>query len=344
MTEEAILYKEICVPDAFLSTGEAGRRYGGDIRIGDLDGDGAVDFLVYKCLGEVKPAFLGAFNMEGTPLWSVGDRDFSMTDADGGERLRTVAPGRPGPVAVYDIDQDGVTEVICLLADFNAASTSRWHMGETRLVLLDGRTGKVRREARPEALRRCTAWADGELHPSNYLHQRIMIANFRGTPAPQDFVVKLGDFVLAFNHDLELLWTYHKHRWYRYPGHSAYIPAVGDLDGDGRDEVHGGHFGLDHDGTALWEKDLGDNMDTVLVEEWDGDAGNGKEAIVSGEGLALDGKGNPILHLGKEVVPHGQEVRWGEVRPDSPGPELVIRQVSVFGSDGGCVSSASSGG
>lgn len=324
-TQEAILYKKVPVPDAFLSVGADGRRYGGDARIGDLTGDGNVDFLVYQSLGGIKPCFLGAFDLAGEPIWSVGDRGFTLPDADGGDPLCAVAPDRPGPVAIYDLDRDGAAEVVCILMDFDARSTSPWHMGETRLTLLDGRTGKVKRQAAPEAFSRCTAWVDGEIHQSNYVHQRLMIANFRGTPQPQDFMVKLGDTVLAFTHELEVLWTYTKDRWYRYPGHSAYIPAVGDLDGDGRDEVNGGHFGLDHDGSVLWEKDLGVNMDAVLVEEWDGDASDGKEAIVSGEGLVMDGRGNPILHLGREVVPHGQEVRYGDVRPDSPGPELIIR-------------------
>ena len=64
-------------------------------------------------------------------------------------------------------------------------------------------------------------------------------------------------------------------------------PAVGDLDGDGRDEVNGGHFGLNHDGSVLWEWFLGDNTDSVLVEEW----GDRAAAIISGNGQVLDGGG-----------------------------------------------------
>jgi len=76
---------------------------------------------------------------------------------------------------------------------------------------------------------------------------------------------------------------------------------------------------------VLWEKYLGDNMDAVLVEEWDGDERNGKEAILSGWGQVLDGHGNVILKLGETLVPHGQEIRYGNLRLDSAGPELVIR-------------------
>ena len=80
-----------------------------------------------------------------------------------------------------------------------------------------------------------------------------MVANFSGNSQAQDFVVKLSNHILAFNYRLELLWQYESH-WYTYSKHAAYIPAVGDLDDDGLDEVNGGHFGLDNDGTLLWEK------------------------------------------------------------------------------------------
>ena len=75
-----------------------GTPFGGDIRIGDLGGDGDCDFLVYRnedrgpggpAVGGYKPCFLGAFTMEGEVLWSVGG---------GGTH-----PVRPGPVAIHDL-------------------------------------------------------------------------------------------------------------------------------------------------------------------------------------------------------------------------------------------------
>ena len=318
--EPAVLYKETALPEECISLDEDGRRTGGDIRIGDLSGDGQVDFLVYKALGGIKPSFLGAFSLAGELLWTVGDRNYSTEDADGGGVLKTVSPDRPGPVAICDIDQDGHQEVICLLADSNLERASKWDLQGTRLAILDGRTGRVKKSVAPAELLRCNAYANGELQIPNYVHQRLMIANFSGSAQPQDFVVKLGNDVLAFNHRLEVLWHY-ENRWYRYPGHSAYIPAVGDLDGDGRDEVNGGHFGLDHDGRVLWETFLGDNADSVLVEEWNGRSA----AIISGGGQVLDARGNHLLNLGAELVPHGQEVRCGNLRSELAGRELAIR-------------------
>ena len=318
--QAAHLYKRVAIPDAFLNETD-GKTWGGDIRIGDLTGDGTVDFLVYKSLGGIHPCFLGAFTLEGEPLWSLGDKHLEIRDADAKDTtLTTLSPDRPGPVVIYDIDADGQAEVICFWIDADAPEASKWDLSEIRLMILDGATGAVKHTLAPDALCQCNAYAEGELHIPNYVHQRLMIANLCGNAQPQDFVVKVGVNVLAFNHKLELLWQY-TDEWFRYPKHSAYIPAVGDFNSDGLDEVNGGNFGIAADGTVLWNRYLGVNMDSVLVSEWDGDA----RAILSGGGQVVDAAGNPILSLGFDVVPHGQEIRCGQLLPDTSKNALVIR-------------------
>ena len=319
-SQSAHLYRRVAIPDAFLNETD-GKAWGGDIRIGDLTGDGTADLLVYKSIGGIHPCFIGAFTLEGEPLWSIGDKHLEIRDADAKDTyLSTLSPDRPGPVAIYDIDADRQSEVICFWIDTDVSAASKWDLSAIRLMILDGATGAIKRSAAPDALRHCDAYAEGEQHIPNYVHQRLMIANLSGNAQPQDFVVKVGVNVLAFNHELELLWQY-TDEWFRYPKHSAYIPAVGDFNGDGLDEVNGGNFGLAADGTVLWNRFFGDNMDSVLVSEWNGD----KRAILSGGGQVVDAEGTPILSLGFDVVPHGQEIRCGKLLSDPPEDALVIR-------------------
>jgi len=304
-----ILYRKINVPPELLTTARAegtGQAFGGDVRIGDLRGRGRADFLVYRSVddahdgGGMKPCFLGAFTIDGELLWAAGQ---------GGEQ-----PCRPGPVAVHDIDADGSAEAVCFFRDpvVEAPTTS---MANVVLQIRDGKTGEVKREAAPAEFRQCAG------HGPNWAHQRILIANFRGKPTPRDFVVKLGSKIIAFDELLNVLWTYNI-RWNEYGSCTAYIPSVGDINGDGRDEVNGGYFVLAHDGTPLWEKPLGANMDSVAITEWDG--GHAR-AICSGFGHVMDDRGNVVLRLGEEIVPHGQEVRVGRFVDGDPLPQMIIR-------------------
>ena len=299
-----ILYKRLDIPAELLTTSVDEdcntQTFGGDVRIGDLDGDGAVDFLVFRNIHGTKPMFMGAFNMDGEVLWKVGK---------GGDQ-----PMRPGPVAIHDINADGKNEIICLFHKPDVESPA----GELRDVVAqirDGRTGEVEAEASPPEL--TSRSGSGP----NWVHQRILVANFRGTETPRDFVIKLGDTILAFDENLNVLWTY-RTEWNEYSFCSAYILSVGDINGDGRDEVNGGYYLISPDGTPKWEKQLGRNMDSVAITEWD----NGHvRAICSGYGHVMDDKGNVILKLGEQLVPHGQEARVANFVSELDGPEMIIR-------------------
>ena len=298
-----ILLRKVTIPDAQLATAEVnGRtlRFAGDVRLGDLDGDKAADLLVYRSADAgFKPCYMAAFSLSGTKLWEIG--------SGGGQ------PVRPGSVMVHDVDGDSAAEIICF-----------WHNGQPgkaddlaniTVQIRDGTTGKVLREAAPAAI--TTRRGSG----ANWVHHRILAANLRGLDRPRDFVVKLGDTVVAFSETLSILWTYTV-KWNVYGSHTAYIPAVGDIDGDGKDEVNGGYYLLDDNGRPIWEKNIGKHMDSVAIVPWD----NGTmRAICSGFGHVLGADGAVILKLGERVVPHGQEARVADFLPDSLGPELIIR-------------------
>ena len=302
-----LLYREIVIPKAFLTTSDS-LTYGGDIRMGDLTGNGQADFLVYRAAlsvdgGAVQPCFLGAFTQQGDTLWHQGE---------GG-----LQPNRPGPVAIHDIDGDGRTEVITFFVEVEDVKKVTPHsMKHMRVQILDGATGKLKREASPVEL--TSSQGEGP----NWVHQRILIANLRGKPTPQDFIIKLGKKIVAFDDQLNVLWTYFN-EWDEYANCPAYVPAVGDMDGDGRDEINGGYFVLSADGKPLWEKKLGKNMDAVVIDYWDDP--DRKRAFCSGFGHVMDKQGNVILKLGEEVVPHGQELRVARFDGDVPGPQMMIR-------------------
>ncbi len=301
----AVLHRKVEVPAPFLTrTKVKGQslEYGGDIRLGDLTGDGRADLLVYRCdaASAMKPCFLGAFTLDGRVLWQVGT---------GG-----MQPLRPGPVAIHDIDADGRAEVVCFFQDSSARADKK-SLADVVVQVRDRRTGRVKHQAAPDQVRRRKGWGP------NWCHQRILVANLRGRPTPQDFIVKLGDTVVAFDDALNVLWTY-KIRWNEYGRCAAYIPCVGDIDGDGRDEVNGGYFLLDADGSPLWARRLGPHMDSVAITEWDGGR---MRAICSGGGHVMDAEGKAVLALGEKLVPHGQEVRVADFLPDRPGPEMIIR-------------------
>ncbi len=294
---EPYLWREIKAPQSLL----AEEGFAGDMRVGDLNGDGNVEFVLFRSTGgNMKPCFIAAFDINGQELWH---------DGIGGEQ-----PQRPGPVTVYDFEGGGRAEVLCFFIN-SAIEAPSQSMANVVVQVREGLTGKVIRQAAPAQMCQCS----GE--GANWVHQRLLIANFRGTKRPEDFAVKLGSKVLAFTKDLDVLWTY-EIRWNEYGKCSAYVPAVGDIDGDNRDEVNGGYYLLDDNGQPLWEGQLAENMDSVDIAPWD----DGKmRAICSGHGYVLDSRGNVILCLGKELVPHGQEVRVADFDKSLYRPEMIIR-------------------
>lgn len=301
---QPLLYQQIDIPKSLLSADET---YGGDIRIGDLAGNGQVDFLVYRSVddahdgGGLKPCFIGAFSAEGKVLWKVGE---------GGTQ-----PSRPGPVAIFDIDHDGETEVICFFVDPTKKSAPD-STGNVLIQIRNGQSGAIEKQAAPPALTTLKK-VDG----ANWVHQRILIANFSGRDKPGDLLVKIGSRLLAFDNNLAVLWSYNI-PWNTYGKAAAYTPAVGDLDGDGKDEVNGGLYLLGSDGNPKWERFLARNMDCALMAEWD----QGKmRAICSGGGFVMDHQGDTILHVGEGAIPHGQELRVGDFMDSIPGPEMIIR-------------------
>jgi len=331
----ACLQRRIEIPHELVSVGPTSSgtdrprglvRYGGDLRIGDLNGDGTVDFVLLKSVGGIKGCFIGAFDWQGKVLWVWGDKYRQVASSDrAGGRYIAETPTRPGPLLIADIDGDRRTEVIALVLKSDVKETSFWNTSDEEFVILDGTTGKVKRRASPKSLQTANAYnSRGDIEPSNYVHQRILACDLRGLGKPRDLVIKIGDSIIALNDRLEELWVY-KNKFSEYGQHSCYVPAVGDVDADGHDEVCGGNFLIDHDGKVLWERFMARNNDSVAIADWDGVPANSNEIILSGYGQVVNSKGEVLSILGEKMVPHGQELRVGRFRSDMAGLQMAIR-------------------
>jgi hypothetical protein len=305
-----VLYRRVELPAEVLAqaTIEGTKlNFAGDLRLCDVNGDGQAELLVFRSTDAgLKPCFLATVSLDGKLLWKLGQ---------GGEM-----PMRPGPVALYDFDGDGRDEIacFCFVPKIKAAAGS---LANVRIQIRNGGTGQLIRQAAPPELTSCKNEELQWTEHHNWNHQRLIVANLRGGDRPRDIVVKVASRVLAFDDRLNLLWKYDLPDVER-PFHPAYVPAVGDIDGDGRDEVFVGHVLLGSDGKPLWQQRRTSNSDSVAIAPWDQ---AGMKAISSGAGEVFDAKGKELVSVGRRMVPHGRELRVADFVEDSPGMEMLIR-------------------
>ncbi|WP_010245266.1 rhamnogalacturonan lyase family protein [Acetivibrio cellulolyticus] len=141
-TTDATLVKSINISDA----GSACR-----LRLGDLNGDGRLDFLMVQATSDNPSQVnaLTAFDHTGTKMWKIGtDNNQSGTDRD-------------EPCQIYDIDNDGDNEVIAVMS--------------RKVKILNGKDGKEEREFNLPANDACDA---------------ILICNVSGNTYPSDMIFK----------------------------------------------------------------------------------------------------------------------------------------------------------
>ena len=251
--------------------------------VGDITGDGRRDLVTMQPDSGFDDArephevvALTAFDLVDGVIWQIGEPD---PNAD--------ASSADIPAQIVDIDADGYNEVVAVMGGMFRA--------------FDGRDGseKFAREL-----------------PDPNAHDAIIIANFSGTPQPQDVVLKdRYDQVWAFDRDWNLL--------FNYVGPVGHYPWPYDWDDDGQDELMAGCNYLDHDGTFVWScADALDGVaDAVFTGDLDQDPSNGLEIVIGGgDTLANGWEGN--LHWAYDTV-ESQNIALGDYRPDLPGLEVA---------------------
>ena len=257
----------------------------GDCSVADLDGDGKYEIVVKQEMrprdsasnGLTEETKFEAYKLDGTMMWRINL----------GKNIREGA--HTAQFLVYDFDGDGKAELICKTADGTIDGTGKvigdptanWvneqgHIlsGPEYLTVFDGMTGaavhtidyipgrhpetqnptveqlrEIWRDGngnRSERYLACVAYLDG-VNPS-----AVMCRGYYTRAALAAFDYKDKKLSLRWLFD-----TYNNPQNEAYRGEGNHNLSVGDVDGDGCDEIMYGACAINNDGTGLYATGLG---------------------------------------------------------------------------------------
>ncbi len=276
---------------------------GREIRFGHLTGTDELFFLIAQNQRRVYKdrypfiSCLTAVSMEsGEVLWQKGE----PTDSDDVIFLTTDLP-----MQIYDIDGDGIDEVITSY-DF-------------QLLILDGRNGEVKKSI-PTPLNTADPKTVTGLEFGRYAFDRlnvdaIRIVNVSGKDRPSDILIKdRYSRLWLYDNNLNFLWTFSKYN-------TGHFPYNYDYDGDGKDELFSCYNMVDDDGRLKWSLPIDtDHTDEIIYGSYD-DESEPCLAIVSGwEGFMLVKKNGEILV--RDINGHGQRISVGNYSPERKGLQI----------------------
>lgn len=273
------------------------------IRFGHLTGTKELFFLIAQHQRRVYKdrypfiSCLTAVSLEtGKILWQKG----TPNDNEDVIQLTTDLP-----MQIYDIDNDGIDEVITSY-DF-------------QLFILDGRTGEVKKSI-PTPQNTADPKTVTGLEFGRYAFDRlnvdaIRIVNVTGKERPSDILIKdRYSRLWLYDKDLNFLWTFSKYN-------TGHFPFSYDFDGDGKDELFSCYNLVDHDGSLKWSLPIDtDHTDEIIFGKYGPDS-EPCLAIVSGwEGFMLVNLEGKILL--RDINGHGQRISIGNYCPERSGLEI----------------------
>ncbi|MEV6345642.1 hypothetical protein [Actinoplanes sp. NPDC051851] len=294
--EAAVSLEPRLITSVDTSAGGTGAR----LLLGDVTGDGRLDLVTMQPDYRESDVYVGhqvqaltAYDVgTGGQLWQVGTPD-----------PRVTSNGTDIPAEIYDLDGDGDNEVLAIM--------------DGMFRVLDGRTGSLVREF---ALPGPEAW------------DTFVIGNFRGLDRPRDLVFKNRYSQVWVTDDQgNLLWT--------HTGTTGHRPYPHDFDDDGDQELIAGYDFVTADGRLVWTADMADHPDSIGVGDIDGDGAEEivyGGAGLGGDSTKAYRADGSLLWQNTDAV-EAQQVGLGDFRPDLPGLEVAgldrVDRTSTTGKD-----------
>jgi hypothetical protein len=311
--------------------------------IGDLDGDGVYDFVVKHPGGGKDPGrisvnrdtykFDGYNGKTGEFMWRI-DLGWNV---DMGIWWT--------PMVVRDLDGDDKAEV-CLRTKPYAATLEEALPGARAgnalegpewLSVYSGETGKLIDQVDWIELQSVQHWGD---NTGNRASRHLMgVAYLDGkTPAVLAVrgtygVMKIDAWMLE-NRKLKKIWRWTNERApFLFHGQGAHGLQVGDIDGDGCDEILNGAIAIDNDGRTMWSTGLG-HGDRMYLTDIDPTRPGLEVAYICEDaqpqlGVNLrDARNGDLIWGARE--PHLDnaidQVAVGDIDPTRPGMEVWINK------------------